>query len=347
MDWCSSGCPSDIVDLENAYSKKRLACGYKRARFQVEMANQSRPQAATAPLERSPMLNQVRRLLEMIRFSHTVFALPFALLSAVIAWQDHPFYWHDLLGIILCMVFARSAAMAFNRLADRHYDAGNPRTSQRHLPTGQLSFDSVWIFTLACSAGFIASTLLFLLSRNFWPLSLSLPILLFSFGYSFSKRITFLCHLWLGASLLLAPVAAWIAIRGMEQLLTPVVLGLAVFFWVTGFDILYACQDVEFDRKARLASIPASFGVGAALRVALASHILMVACLVGLYWAAWPHLRMVYLTGVAAVAVLLAYEHWLVRPEDLSRVNRAFFHVNGVISIGLFLVVLLQLALKV
>jgi 4-hydroxybenzoate polyprenyltransferase len=291
------------------------------------------------------MLKQLRKLLEMIRFSHTLFALPFALLSAVLAWQDHPFRWLDLLGILLCMIFARSAAMAFNRLADQHYDAANPRTAQRHLPSGQLSLTSVWIFTLLCTAGFVASTLLFTLAQNWWPLYLAVPVLGFLMTYSFTKRFTFLCHVWLGASLLLAPVAAWIAIRGLEQLLTPVVLGLVVLFWVTGFDILYACQDVDFDRKARLASVPARFGVLVALRVALLCHVLMVACLIGLYWAAWPNLRIIYLSGVAAVAVLLAYEHWLVRPDDLSRVNQAFFNVNGVISVGLLLVVLLQLAL--
>jgi len=291
------------------------------------------------------MLIQLRKLLEMIRFSHTLFALPFALLSAALAWQDHPFRWADLLGILSCMVFARSAAMAFNRLADRHYDAANPRTARRHLPSGQLSIISVWIFTLLCAAGFVASTLLFAFAQNWWPLYLSVPLLGFLISYSFTKRFTFLSHVWLGASLLMAPVAAWIAIRGPEQLLTPVVLGLAVLFWVTGFDILYACQDVDFDRKVQLASVPARFGVPVALKVALLCHVLMVACLIGLYWAAWPNLRIIYLSGVAAVAVLLVYEHWLVRPDDLSRVNQAFFNVNGVISVGLLLVVLLQLAL--
>jgi 4-hydroxybenzoate polyprenyltransferase len=293
------------------------------------------------------MLKRVRSLLEMIRFSHTLFALPFALLSAVLAWQDHKFQWHDLLGILLCMVFARSAAMAFNRLVDRHYDAVNPRTAQRHLPAGQLSTFAVWLFTIVCSVGFVAATLLFLLSGNPWPLFLAAPVLAFTFAYSFTKRFTFLCHIWLGTSLLLAPLAAWIAIRGIEQLVTPLVLGLAVLFWVTGFDILYTCQDVDFDRKSGLSSIPARFGVAAALRAALVCHGLMLICLIGLYWAAWPHLRIIYLTGVAAVSILLAYEHWLVRPDDLTRVNQAFFNVNGVISVGLLLVVLLQLAVPI
>jgi 4-hydroxybenzoate polyprenyltransferase len=292
------------------------------------------------------MLARIRTLLEMIRFSHTIFALPFALLSALLAWQKPgSFHALDLVGILLCMVFARSAAMAFNRLADRHLDALNPRTAQRHLPTGQLSPGAVWVFTLLCAAGFLASTGLFLLrdEPNPWPLYLSVPVLLFVCAYSYTKRFTALCHFWLGASLLLAPLAAWIAIRGMEALATPLVLGLAVLFWVAGFDILYACQDVEFDRQAKLTSVPARLGVKASLRVALVCHILMVGMLLALYWAAWPSLGAVYLVGVAGVAILLAYEHWLVRPDDLSRVNQAFFNVNGVISIGLFLIVLLQL----
>ncbi len=293
------------------------------------------------------MITRVQKLLEMIRFSHTVFALPFALLSAVLAWQKPgSFRWLDLLGILLCTVFARSTAMAFNRLADRHYDALNPRTAVRHLPTGQLTRASVWVFTLVCAVGFVASTLLFLASGNSWPLWLSVPVLVFICAYSYAKRFTSLCHVWLGASLLLAPLAAWIAVRGLDELHVPLVLGLAVLFWVTGFDILYACQDTEFDQRAELQSIPARFGVPVSLRLALVCHILMLGCLVWLYWLAWPELKRIYLTGVLAVAGLLAYEHWLVRPDDLSRVNRAFFSVNGVISVGLFVVVVLQVTLR-
>ena len=291
------------------------------------------------------MASRLRRLLEMIRFSHTLFALPFALLSAVLAWQKPgTFHWTDLIGILLCMVFARSSAMSFNRLADRKLDAANPRTAGRHLPTGQLSVLVVGWFALACAICFVASTRLFLLSENPWPFYLSVPALLFICAYSYTKRFTFLCHFWLGASLLLAPLAAWIAIRGIDELATPVVLGVAVLFWVTGFDIFYACQDVEFDRKAKLASVPAKFGVPASLRIALICHVLMLLSLVVLYWVAAPNLGMIYLIGVGATAVLLAYEHWLVRPDDLSRVNRAFFNVNSVISVGLLAVVLLDWA---
>jgi 4-hydroxybenzoate polyprenyltransferase len=171
-------------------------------------------------------------------------------------------------------------------------------------------------------------------------------VLAFICSYSLAKRFTVLAHFWLGASLLLAPLAAWIAIMGPVRLEAPGVLGLAVLFWVAGFDILYACQDVDFDRKARLHSVPAWLGVRASLRVALACHVAMVALLIVLYWSAAPHLGATYLGGIVAVALLLAYEHWLVRPDDLSRVNQAFFRVNGVISVGLFLLVLLQLAVN-
>jgi 4-hydroxybenzoate polyprenyltransferase len=191
------------------------------------------------------MFRSLRSLLEMIRFSHTLFALPFALTAAALAWTLPPgFRWLQLLGILLCMVFARSTAMAFNRLLDRTYDAVNPRTRLRHLPAGKLSAGTVWLFALACASGFLASTLLFLVYHNPWPLYLSAPVLLFLCGYSYTKRFTALSHFWLGASLCLAPVAAWIAIRGLpgwNEMRIPLLLGGAVLFWVAGFDILYAC----------------------------------------------------------------------------------------------------------
>lgn len=293
------------------------------------------------------MFTPVRRLLELIRFSHTVFALPFALLSAALAWAGEPFRWEDLLGILLCMVFARSAAMAFNRLADRHIDGKNPRTAGRHLPAGLLGAGTVWAFTLACAAGFVASTLLFWFRDppNPWPLLLAGPVLLFVCGYSLAKRFTSLAHLWLGAALMLAPVAAWVAVKGLTDMAAPLLLGAAVMGWVTGFDILYACQDADFDRAEGLHSIPARLGVARSLRVAAGCHAVMFALLVGLGFAS-PHLGAVYFTGLGAVGLLLVYEHALVRPDDLSRVNRAFFHVNGVISVGLLLLVLAQLALR-
>jgi 4-hydroxybenzoate polyprenyltransferase len=294
------------------------------------------------------MLRAFRSFLELVRFSHTLFALPFALTSAALAWTvAGEFHFLQLAGILLCMVFARNAAMAFNRLVDRRFDAENPRTAGRHLPSGSLSPPAVWGFTLACVAGFVLSTLIFLRFDNPWPLYLSGPVIAFVCAYSFTKRFTSLSHFWLGASLFLAPVAAWVAIRGLPSLpeaWVPLLLGGAVLFWVAGFDIFYACQDVDFDRRAKLHSVPAAIGVKASLRVALACHIIMVALLIALWAAASGLLGWIYLAGVAAVALLLAYEHWLVRPDDLSRVNQAFFQVNGVISVGLFLLVLVQLA---
>jgi 4-hydroxybenzoate polyprenyltransferase len=286
------------------------------------------------------MLQRLRHLLELVRFSHTVFALPFALLSAALAWHrpDSPFAWSQLAGIVLCMVFARSAAMAFNRVVDRRFDGGNPRTAKRHIPAGLLSLPTVVAFTLICSAGFVASTLLFLPNR--WPLILSVPVLLFLLGYSFAKRFTVWCHYWLSAALMLSPLAAWIAIRG-EVALTPALLSAVIFFWVGGFDILYACQDTDFDRDQRLFSIPSRWGIPLALKVALVSHLLTIAALFALWH--FAGLGPVFLTGIACVAALLLYEHSLVRPTDLTRVNVAFFHVNAVISLGLFAVGLVDL----
>ncbi|WP_439620584.1 UbiA-like polyprenyltransferase [Gemmata sp.] len=293
------------------------------------------------------MPSAARKLLELIRFSHTIFALPFALLAAALAWAEEPFRPADLVGILLCMVFARSAAMAFNRLADRHIDARNPRTATRHLPAGTLSAAAVWVFTLACCAGFVASTLLFAFRDppNHWPLYLCGPVLLFLLGYSLAKRFTSLAHLWLGAALMLAPVAAWIAVKGPTDLTVPLILGAAVAFWVAGFDILYACQDADFDRAAGLHSVPSRFGVPTSLRVAAGCHAVMFGLLVWLGFAS-PHLGWVYAGGLAAAGGLLVYEHRLVRPDDLTRVNKAFFHVNGVISVGLLVLVLIQLAVR-
>jgi 4-hydroxybenzoate polyprenyltransferase len=294
------------------------------------------------------MLTVTRRLLELIRFSHTLFALPFALLSAALAWdRDGSFRVVDLIGILLCMVFARSAAMAFNRLTDRKIDAANPRTAGRHLPAGTLSVAAVVTFTLACSAGFVTSTLLFLIrpEPNYWPLNLAGPVLAFIGLYSLTKRFTALAHFWLGASLMLVPISAWIAIRGVIDMATPLLIGGSVFCWVAGFDILYACQDAEFDQKARLHSIPAWLGIRASLRLALACHVAMVVLLAALY-VLTPELGNVFLAGLIAVGVLLTYEHWLVRPDDLTRVNRAFFQVNAVVSVGLLVLVLVQLAVR-
>ena len=294
------------------------------------------------------MFGSVRRMLEMIRFSHTLFALPFAALAGLMAWvanaRSSPpvgFRCLDLLGILACMVFARSAAMAFNRIADRKLDALNPRTRMRHLPGGALSLGGVVLFTAVCAAGFVASTLLFL-PRNWIPLYASVPVLLFLMGYSYAKRFTLLSHFWLGAALMLAPLAAWVAIRA-EIGPAPLVLGGAVLFWVAGFDIIYACQDFDFDVRMRLRSIPARFGVVAALRIAALCHLAMVALLLALPLA-YPFFGRIYLSGIAGIAGLLFYEHRLVRPDDLTRVNRAFFHVNAVVSVGLLVIGAVDLA---
>ncbi|HEV3167081.1 MAG TPA: UbiA-like polyprenyltransferase [Isosphaeraceae bacterium] len=291
------------------------------------------------------MLGRLADILGMIKFSHTLFALPFALLGAALAARG-PDGWHssarDWLGILLCMATARSAAMAFNRLADRRIDAANPRTAMRHLPSGRLSTQSVVLFTIICAIGFVASTLLFL-PRNPWPLRLSVPVLLWLLGYSYAKRFTSLAHFWLGSALMLAPVAAWVAIRGSVAW-PPAWLGLAVLCWVSGFDIIYACQDVDFDRATGLHSLPSRLGVARALRLAAACHAAMIGALVGLGYV-YPMGR-IYFVGVGVVALLLVYEHALVRPDDLTRVNVAFFQVNIGISVGLMAVGVADLLVK-
>jgi 4-hydroxybenzoate polyprenyltransferase len=303
------------------------------------------------------MFQQLKHFLEMIRFSHTLFALPFALLAAVMAWvapaaQAPQFSWRELAGLLVAMVGARSAAMAFNRLVDRDVDALNPRTARRHLPAGILSVSAVRGF-LALSVGiYLLGAALFW--PNYLPLLLALPVLAVLLGYSYAKRFTSLSQFWLGLALGLAPVCAWIAIRGLEVLARPTdllpagLLGLAVLFWVAGFDTLYACQDYEFDRQAGLRSIPTAVGLPGALRLAAVCHALTVVFLALLpltYLVAGPDLGLDWIwgLGVAAIAGLLVYEHRLVRADDLSRVNQAFFHVNVVISLGLLVVGLLDL----
>jgi 4-hydroxybenzoate polyprenyltransferase len=304
------------------------------------------------------MVDQFCKMLSMIRFSHTIFALPFALLAAVMAWTapangaDVGFQWLHLVGIVLCMIGARSAAMAFNRLADRDIDAQNPRTQSRHLPTGQLSVRQVWLFTIGSATVFAVGTLFFL--PNWLPSLAALPVLAVLLGYSYAKRFTSLAHFWLGAALMLAPICAWIAIRGSVVMQTPAdiapaaTLGLAVLFWVTGFDTIYACQDHEFDRQANLKSLPVWLGIPGALKLAAGCHFMMIGLLLVLpalhNWVG-PNLGLgwMYWLAVAAVAALLIYEHWLVRPDNLTRVNIAFFNVNAVLSIGLFLATAIDL----
>ena len=263
--------------------------------------------------------------LEMIKVEHSVFALPFALIGALLAARGLP-SGHQLLWIVVAMIGARSAAMSFNRLVDRRIDAANPRTASRALPAGLLSVQFVALFTLAASALFIyAAAQLNPLALLLSPLALAIV-----FAYSYMKRFTMLAHLVLGFCLGIAPAAAWIAVRGS---LDPVILLLtgAVTLWTAGFDVLYACQDIDYDRRAGLHSIPQRWGVATALRIAMMFHVLMLALL--LWLAVASQLGWVALLGLAVVAALLIHEHALVKPDDLSKLNAAFFTTNGWIGV--------------
>ena len=269
----------------------------------------------------------------MIKFSHSVFALPFALASAAVAANGRV-PWPELPWIVLAMIGARSAAMGFNRLADQAIDARNPRTAGRELPRGALSRREVWLFVSLSALALIGAAAML----NPLCLLLSPVALLVVLGYSYTKRFTSLSHLVLGLALSIAPVGAWLAVRGRFDA-APVVLALAVLCWVAGFDTIYSCQDVDFDRREGLRSLPALLGIRRALAVARALHVAAVVLLAVLYTLAPLH--PIYLAGVAAVAVLLVYEHSLVSADDLSRVDAAFFTVNGWISVGyLFFTVL-------
>ena len=287
----------------------------------------------------------VRRFLELIRFSHTVFALPFAILACILATvvpsslELPTVLWCSrLFGVLLCMVTARSAAMAFNRLVDAKMDALNPRTARRHIPVGDLNELQVGLFCAAMSGLFMLSCLLFL--PNWLPIVGSLPVLAWICGYSFAKRFTAAAHLWLGAALALSPVCAWIALRGevvvenSSDLYPAVCLGLAIAFWVAGFDIIYACQDADFDRQQKLHSIPARCGVRGALRIAAGLHVAMLLVLCCLPRFTELRLGWLYWAALAGVAALVVTQHALVSAKDLGRVNVAFFQVNAVISCG-------------
>ena len=291
----------------------------------------------------------LRRFLELIRFSHTIFALPFAALACVLAvavprtvelttalWSSR------LLGVLLCMVTARSAAMSFNRLIDARIDAINPRTARRHIPAGDLSSRQVWMFFAATSVSFLLSCLLFL--PNWLPIAFSVPVLAWICVYSYAKRFTSAAHLWLGFALALAPICAWVALRGEILMADPsdlypaICLGMAIAFWVSGFDIIYACQDAEFDRSQKLHSIPARFGIAGALRIAAGLHIMMLLVLCLLPSFSELRLGWLYWAALAGVSVLVITQHALVSARDLGRVNVAFFQVNAVISFGFCLV---------
>jgi 4-hydroxybenzoate polyprenyltransferase len=286
-------------------------------------------------------MKPIRDFLDLIKFEHTVFALPFAYLGMLLAAGGWPtleqFFW-----ITVAMASARTVAMGFNRIADRVIDANNPRTANRPLVTGAISLRTAWIGTV------IAVLVLVLAAWQLGPLPLRLvPVaLIFLFGYSFTKRFTWLSHYFLGFTDGLAPVGAWVAVRG--SLFTPadlpawILLGV-VTFWIGGFDVIYACQDVSYDRQDNLQSIPARFGIPFALKVSTISHILTIFLLIflGMQMAlAWP-----YWIGVAIAAGLLAWEHKLVHPDDLSRIDVAFFNINSYISVTLFLSILVSLYL--
>jgi 4-hydroxybenzoate polyprenyltransferase len=262
----------------------------------------------------------------MIRFSHSVFALPFALASASLAANVAGVTGRQVLWIVVAMVAARSAAMGFNRLVDRAIDARNPRTAARELPTGALAAREVGLFVAISAAAFVlAAAMLNPLCLALSPIALAIVL-----GYSYTKRFTAASHLVLGLSLAVAPVGAWLAIAGRFDPV-PLVLAGAVLLWVAGFDTIYACQDAEFDRAAGLHSIPARLGVPRALVLSRAMHVVAVALLAALYGLAPLH--PVYLAGVAVIAGLLAWEHTLVRASDLSRVMQAF-NLNGWVSLG-------------
>lgn len=270
----------------------------------------------------------------MIKFEHSVFALPFALTGAFLAVREHPLNSGAVIGkilwIVVAMVVARSAAMAFNRILDAAIDARNPRTRMRHIPAGILTTGFAWGFVVVSSALlFLAAAMLNRLCLALAPVALGIV-----FFYSYTKRFTSLSHLVLGFSLGIAPAAAWIA---MADSLDPRILWLtaAVTFWTAGFDIIYSCQDYDFDGEAGLFSIPRRFGIAGGLWIARILHLAMVSCLVAL--ALSFHLGWLSLLGIAAIVALLAYEHSLVKPHDLSRVNAAFFTVNGYVSVLFFL----------
>jgi 4-hydroxybenzoate polyprenyltransferase len=271
----------------------------------------------------------------MIKFEHTLFALPFAMAAAAIAARGHGLSIARLAGIVIAMAGARTAAMGFNRIVDRHIDARNPRTAKREIPAGAISVRAAWTMTLVATAVFVGA------AGALGPLCLALsPVaLFFLYGYSFTKRFTALCHLFLGLAIASGPAGAWIAVRG-DFGWAPGLLMIAVGAWIAGFDILYALADRDFDRTAGLHSIPARFGVAGALAISALFHLVTAVALVALWSVA--HLGAPYLAGVAVVIALLAYEHAIVRPSDLSRLGVAFFNLNGYVSVAFFIATLVD-----
>ena len=275
----------------------------------------------------------MKKYLSLVKFAHTVFAMPFALLGYFLGVQlpDRHFDWKLLLLVVLCMVFARNAAMAFNRYLDRNIDKANPRTATREIPAGVISPQSALWFVILNAAGFIATTW-FINSLCFLLSPVALLVIL---GYSFTKRFSALCHLVLGMGLALAPVGAYIAVTGSFATL-PVLYGFAVLFWVSGFDIIYALQDDDFDRAMQLHSIPSVFGREKALRLSEVLHLLCAVCILVATWVAqgsYPQVNWLAWGAALFFTGSLVYQHLLVKPNDLSKVNLAFFTTNGVASL--------------
>jgi len=273
---------------------------------------------------------KLKTTLAMIKFEHTLFALPFAFLGAILAANGLPTWW-QMLWITVAMFGARSAAMTFNRIVDRDIDAKNPRTANRELPTGKLSVGFAWMFLYISIGVFLLASY----SLNWLTFALSPVALIFILGYSYAKRFTAFAHIFLGIALAISPSAAWIAVRGSLNDEVPLLLSLLVLMWTSGFDVLYACQDYDFDRKAGLRSIPARFGIKTSLRIARLFHFQAFIVLVLLYLA--TGLGWLALAGVVAVGALLVYQHTLVKANDLSRMNAAFFTTNAFVSVLLLL----------
>jgi 4-hydroxybenzoate polyprenyltransferase len=285
-----------------------------------------------------PILHNLRVTLEMIKWEHSIFALPFALCGAMLAAGGVP-AWHQFAWIIVAMISARSAAMAFNRVADAAIDAANPRTQTRALPTGTLTPSFVTTFVvISCAVFVLAASQLNHLTLILSPLALAIVLL-----YSYTKRFTRWSHLVLGFALGIAPAAAWIAVRASLDLRI-LLLTAAVTFWVGGFDVLYACQDFDFDREAGLHSLPRYFGIRAALVIARLFHVIMLLLLIALVITFG--LGKFAIAGVVAVAILLGYEHSLVSSHDLSKLNAAFFTMNGVISVVFFVFIAADLLVR-
>jgi len=282
-----------------------------------------------------PPLNIVGKFRELaadIKLHHSVFALPWAVLSSVLAaHRSGELKSGQLIFILICMVSARTVAMVANRLLDADFDLANPRTAKRAVPSGRLSRGFMWVSLATSAVIFITSAAGFLIYHNSWPIVLAIPVLAFVVGYSLMKRYTRLCHYYLGAALALAPVCAWLAITGTINL-PPLLMAGAVLLWTAGFDILYACQDYAFDVVHQLFSVPAKVGIGPALWVSRATHL---GCVGFLIWLgiSTPELGILFVLGIGLAIVLLVIEHSLVKPTDLSRLNLAFFTLNGVISL--------------